>query len=311
MSEIVIQSTRIRKKFGRVEALKGLDIQVNKNSIYGFIGPNGAGKTTFIKILLGLKRPSKGECQVLGRNVKNDTVEIRRRTGYLTQKPSYYTKMSVREVLRFSASFYFNGPKDKIERRIDDLIELVELGGKDKRPIRGFSGGEIQRLGIAQALINNPELIILDEPAASLDPLGRHQVLSLLEKVKGMTTVFYSTHILSDVERVSDTVGVINEGRLIAQAPIDVLKRGRGDTVYIVEIEGDTEGLAQELEAEEWITGAVPEDRRWHITVSDEERADEELLRKILSHEGLKIFDYTRKKTALEDIFIDLVKGVK
>src|SRR5690606_9384722 len=193
--------------------------RVPKNSIFGCLGPNGAGKTTTIKLLLGLARPTGGSATIFGLDVVNDSTEIRKRVGYLAQDPRFYEGMTARETLRFTARFFYNGPKAAIEDRINNTLELVGLSDKADRSIKGFSGGERQRLGIAQAQINFPDLLILDEPAAALDPMGRHDVLEVMERLRKHTTIFYSTHILDDVQKVSDTVAILKHGQLVAQAP--------------------------------------------------------------------------------------------
>src|SRR3712207_6456261 len=220
---LVIQTQGLGKTYKNVTALKSLDLAVPKNSIFGFLGPNGAGKTTTIKLLLGLAKPTGGTGKLFSRDIVTESVEIRKHIGYLAQDPRYYDKMTARQTLRFVARFFYAGPKKAIEERVSEMLELVGLGDRADRPIKGFSGGERQRLGIAQAQINYPDLLILDEPAASLDPMGRRDVLGVMERLRKHTTIFYSTHILDDVQRVSDSVAILNHGRLVAQAPIEQL----------------------------------------------------------------------------------------
>jgi ABC-2 type transport system ATP-binding protein len=196
---LVIETHGLSKTYKNVQALKLLDLKVSQRSIFGFLGPNGAGKTTTIKLLLGLAWPSSGSGSIFGYDIQRQSVQIRKRIGYLAQDSRYYESMTARDTLRFTLDFFFKGSKNKIEERIEETIELVGLSDKADRPIRGFSGGERQRLGIAQAQVNYPYLLILDEPAASLDPMGRHDVLEVMERLSKYTTIFYSTHILDDV----------------------------------------------------------------------------------------------------------------
>ena len=165
-------------------------------------------------------------------DVANQSVDIRARIGYLPQEPHFYEHMSARETLRFVAKFFFKGPNKTIEDRIAEMLDLVDLTEKADRPIKTFSGGEKQRLGIAQAQINYPDLLILDEPAASLDPIGRRDVLEVMSKLRKYSTIFYSTHILDDVQKVSDTVAILNKGVLVAEGPIEELLAGREGIVY-------------------------------------------------------------------------------
>jgi ABC-2 type transport system ATP-binding protein len=176
----VIDTQGLSKIYQGVNALQGLNLQVPKNSIFGFLGPNGAGKSTTIKMLLGLTRPSAGKALVFGRDITRESWAVRRRVGYLAQDPRYYEHMTARQTLRYAARFFYRGPRDLLEARIAEMLALTGLSDKADRPIRGFSGGERQRLGIAQAQVNYPDLLILDEPAASLDPQGRHDVLAVM-----------------------------------------------------------------------------------------------------------------------------------
>ena len=170
----VIETHGLAKTYKGIQALKSLDLQVQPNSICGFLGPNGAGKTTTIRLLLGLARPAGGSGRVLGLDIGKENDEIRRRVGYLSQDPRFYEYMTARQTLRFTANFFYEGPRAAIEQRVAETLDLVGLADKADRPVKGFSGGERQRLGIAQAQVNYPDLLILDEPAASLEPQGRH-----------------------------------------------------------------------------------------------------------------------------------------
>src|SRR5512136_1713193 len=232
----VIETHELSKTYKKVQALQSLDLKVQQNSIFGFLGPNGAGKTTTIKLMLGLIRPSAGSATVFGMDCVRKSVDIRARIGYLPQEPHFYEYMTARQTLRFTARFFFKGPAKAIEARVKEMLELVDLQDKADRPIRTFSGGERQRLGIAQAQVNYPDLLILDEPAASLDPLGRRDVLEVMSRLRKHTTVFYSTHILDDVQRVSDTVAILNQGALVAQGPIEELLDGGDGVVYTVHL---------------------------------------------------------------------------
>ena len=251
--EYAIQTRGLVKTYRGVEAVRGIDLEVQRNTIFGFLGPNGAGKTTTIKLLLGLVRPTRGTATVFGQDIGRDTLEIRRRVGYLAQDPRYYEHMTARETLQFTARFFFRAGS-ALDKRIQNTLELVGLGDRADRPIRGFSGGERQRLGIAQAQINHPDLLILDEPAASLDPMGRRDVLAVMANLREHTTIFYSTHILDDVQRVSDTVAIMHQGKLVAQAPIAELLSGRkGETTYTIDISGEVTDARRRIDTFPWI----------------------------------------------------------
>jgi ABC-2 type transport system ATP-binding protein len=309
----VIQTRSLSKSYGRVEALKSLDLCVPRNSIFAFLGPNGAGKTTTIKLLLGLARPTSGGGTVFGKDIQRENIDIRRRVGYLPQDPRYYEYMSARQVLRFTAHFFYSGLSAAIEARIQDTLSLVGLEDKADRPIKGFSGGERQRLGIAQAQINYPDLLILDEPAASLDPKGRHDVLEVMERLHRHTTIFYSTHILSDVQRVSDTVAILNRGQLIAQAPIDELLNGKQGLTYILEVKGDVEGAQAALVGQPWVSSvqaaALNGCTTLQVTVTDEAAAENQLLSLAQMGGRTTVLEFGRKKVDLEEIFLGLTEG--
>lgn len=313
-NDVVIRTRQLGKSYpGGVTALTGLDLEVKRNSIFGFLGPNGAGKTTTIKLLLGLARPSSGSATLFGFDSERDTLEVRRRIGYLAQDPRYYDYMTARQTLRFTARFFFEGGVD-LERHIGATLDLVGLGDKADRPIKGFSGGERQRLGLAQAQISKPELLILDEPAASLDPMGRRDVLEVMARLREHTTIFYSTHILEDVQRISDTVAILNNGKLIAQAPIGELLRGSGHTTYVVDIGGASDVLRRRIAGLPWVlsldetgsNGTI----QWHVAVSDDEAADATLLRTILGDESVRVRNFGRRRYQLEDVFMNLIEGV-
>jgi len=312
---VVIQTQDLTKTFkgAPAAALKSLDLSVHKNSIFGFLGPNGAGKTTTIKLLLGLSRPTSGGGTVFGHDIVRESASIRRRVGYLAQDPRFYEHMTARETLRFTARFFYRGPKAAIEDRVQNTLELVGLEDKADRPIKGFSGGERQRLGIAQAQVNYPDLLILDEPAASLDPQGRRDVLEVMERLRKYTTVFYSTHILGDVQRVSDTVAILNRGRLVAQAPIEQLLAGSEGTVYTVVVKGDGERAREHVTSQPWVksVGVTPGNglTAWNVSVNDEQVAESQLLRLVLSDENLVVTEFGRKKHDLEEVFLNIVEG--
>jgi ABC-2 type transport system ATP-binding protein len=312
LESYVIQTNGLGKTYGEVKALDGLDLKVPKNSIFAFLGPNGAGKTTTIKLLLGLTRPTGGTAMVLGRDIVVDNNEIRRRVGYLAQQPKFYKELSARETLRFAASLFFKGPHDMIEKRIEYLLAVVDLEEKADRPIEGFSGGEIQRLGIAQAQVNFPELLILDEPAAGLDPEGREQVLKIMESLRSESTIFYSTHILDDVQRVSDRVAILNKGKLIAQAPIEELLVGGEGVAYTLVLEGDTKKAYSTLSAEKWVSSITErrekEQTLWVVTVEDASIAKKQILRTVLKDDGVDVVDFGLKQYELEEIFMRLVE---
>ncbi|MFW9959321.1 MAG: ABC transporter ATP-binding protein [Candidatus Odinarchaeota archaeon] len=315
MSQFVIETQGLSKAYGDLWALKSLDLRVPKNSIFAFLGPNGAGKTTAIKLLLGLTAATEGGGYIFGMDIARQSNDIRGRIGYLAQHPRFYDYMTARETLRFAARFYYSGPKETIEKRIQELLTLVNLDDKADRTIKGYSGGETQRLGIAQALINSPELLILDEPASGLDPQGREEVLDLMEQLQKTSTIFYSTHILDDVQRVSDSVAIINKGTLVAQAPINQLLSGTEGVAYVLTIEGDYNRIASQLESLPYVTAVSTktenETAHFVVTIDDETKAKKDMLRTVLTNKDVIVTEFGRRKYELEEVFLRLVEEKK
>jgi ABC-2 type transport system ATP-binding protein len=320
----IIRARGLTKVYGRVVALDRLDLEVRRNSIFGFLGPNGAGKTTTMKLLLGLARPTSGSGSVFGKDVATEDFEIRRRVGYLAQDPRYYGHMTARETLRFAAKFFYSGPEKAIEARVEDSLSLVGLADRADRRIRSFSGGERQRLGLAQAQINAPELLILDEPAASLDPMGRRDVLEIMERLRDErnTTIFYSTHILDDVQKVSDSVAILRNGRLLAHAPIHELLStgGPGTAVYEIVFGGSPEealeAARERVRSQKWVAsleetpdGGPDGKRMWLVKATDASAAEENLLRLVLEDRNVKVAGFGRKRQSLEEAFFGLIEG--
>jgi len=317
-SDLIISTKNLTKKYGRKSILENLNLAVPRGSICGFLGPNGAGKSTTIKLLLGLVKPTSGDGTILGNSIIKDSVRIRERVGFLAQEPRFYGYLTARETLRFVASFFFKGSNSKIESRIDEIIYTVGLDGKADRPVKGFSGGERQRLGIAQAAINDPELIILDEPASALDPLGRRDMLQIIENFRGRSTVFYSTHILDDVQRVSDTVVILNKGKLIAQGNIQELLAGNRSQFHLT-VRGDGLKTQVKLQNISWIQNITIEQgnldvnnnrtTKLRLSVSNPSTAENELLRLVMTDSETVVTEFGRTSYELEDIFVDLVEG--
>lgn len=313
LNDYVIETHGLSKSFGDVHALRGVDLKVPRHSIFGFLGPNGAGKTTFMKALLGLNRPTAGRGAIFGYDIVKQSVEIRERIGYLPQQPRFIESMTARENLFFTAKFFYQGPDTRIREKCADMLDLVGLSGRADRPTKGFSGGEKQRLGIALAQINDPDLLILDEPASALDPLGRQAVLEIMERLREVTTIFYSTHILDDVQRVSDMVAILNQGQVVASGPIESILNGKDGVVYTVTLKGEPDGLGERLGAVPWVTHTSANRQNgstvWQVSVSDETAAEDELLRYVMADPAATVTAFNRKKYELEEVFMAIVKG--
>ncbi len=231
----------LEKKFGDKEVLRGLDLKVPEGSIFGFVGRNGAGKTTTMKAVLGLLKPDGGEIFVAGEKVSYGQTPTNRHIGYLPDVPEFYSFMTPREYLRLCGET-MNMPRAEIESRSGELLELVGLGS-EKHRIKGFSRGMKQRLGIAQALLGQPKLLICDEPTSALDPIGRKEILDILLSVRERTTVLFSTHILSDVERICTDAALLEGGQIAMQGSIDELKGIKRAESFRIEVLDGTEML--------------------------------------------------------------------
>ena len=231
----VLTIKNLKKSFGSKEVLCGLDLSVPEHSIYGFIGKNGAGKTTTMKAILGLLKPDSGEILCMGEKVHFGQTGTNRYIGYLPDVPEYYSYMTPLEYLNLCGEVSGMNKSD-IVTRSKELLELVGLG-QERHRIKGFSRGMKQRLGIAQALLNHPKLLICDEPTSALDPAGRKEILDILLAVKEQTTVLFSTHILSDVERICTEAAFLNDGKIAMRGTIAELRNKRSSDGFIVETE--------------------------------------------------------------------------
>jgi len=235
----MLRITNLHKRFGDKEVLSGLNLTVPEHSIYGFIGKNGAGKTTTMKTILGLLKADSGEIIVGGEKVVYGQTSTNQHIGYLPDVPEFYPFMTAPEYLRFCGEIT-GMKKAECDTRLKELLELVGLGD-EKHRIKGFSRGMKQRLGIAQALLNSPKLLICDEPTSALDPVGRKEILDILLTVRQQTTVLFSTHILSDVERICTDVAFLNNGVVETQGKLSDIKTKYRSEEYLLETGNDAD----------------------------------------------------------------------
>jgi ABC-2 type transport system ATP-binding protein len=300
-----IELRDLTKVYGPVRALDTVSLSVPRGSVYGFLGPNGAGKTTTLRILNGLARPTSGTAYIFGHDVVTAMNEVRTVVGYLPDVPGFYPWMTGPELLRFAGRL-FGLSGHTLDARVDALLDLAGLAGVTTR-VGGYSRGMKGRLGVAQALINAPSVLMLDEPTSALDPIGRKAVLDMIASLAGRTTVFFSTHILSDVERVCDTVAVLHQGKLAAQAPIGELKSRYGMQKIAVEVTGETDALAQTLAAAPWVAAVErPSSERIVLGVTDVATA-QRAIPAAAAERGLGIRRLEMVEMSLEDVFVDLV----
>jgi ABC-2 type transport system ATP-binding protein len=308
MDNSAIRCQGLSKQYGDVQALKPLDLTVKAGSIFGFLGRNGAGKTTTIRLLTGLAVPSSGRAWVAGVETTTADSAAHASFGYLPQEPAFYGWMTPVEYLDYVGKL-FQMDKATRQRRIDEMLTLVKLTDAAKRPIRGFSGGMMQRMGIAQALLHEPPVLFLDEPTSALDPAGRHELLALLQTLRGQVTIFLSSHILADVERVCDTIGIIREGELVLVAARDeLLAQYATDSVVLEIAPGSSMAVSHFLpilQAQDWVQQIDQENGRLHLHVHDVAAAQQALLPLVVEHHiQLNKFEWIRP--SLEEIFLSI-----
>jgi ABC-2 type transport system ATP-binding protein len=292
---------------GGVLAVDALDLAVPAGSIVGLLGPNGAGKTTALRLITGLARATAGTVEIDGRTLGPDDLAGRRDIGVLDQAPRFYGWMRGRELVDFAARLAGLSPA-ATRAQSATVLERVGLADAAERRIAGYSGGMRQRLGIAAALVAEPRLLVLDEPVSALDPEGRRDVLALIAELRGSATVLFSSHVLGDVERVCDRVGILAGGRLVEDAPLpELLARFAVDRFRLEPADGQAgavDALATRLSAAAWCTGMEREGTAFVVGVA-EDGAD--LLLPEIVAAGLRVERFERVQPTLEDVFLRLV----
>jgi ABC-2 type transport system ATP-binding protein len=309
-----IRCQGLTKRYGSIVALDNLDLTIEDKVIFGFLGPNGAGKTTALKIFTGLSRSTSGKAWVAGEEVVSHSRSLQSKIGYLPEEPAFYNWMTGREYLTFVGRIFGLSSRD-IVKRCNELLELVDLSRDASRRVSGYSRGMRQRLGIAQALMNKPSVLFLDEPCSALDPLGRAEVLETLIRLKEQaTTIFMSSHILADVERVCGTVGIIDRGRLVVESGVEELRQRFAHPVFEIEFEEPAASFVRLLESMPWVERVAVEEAgnvsRLMVRARDETRAKLELPR-MIAESGLTLRQYQMVLPTLEEVFIELVGNRK
>lgn len=294
-----IKTTRLRKEFGDNVAVRGLTLEVPAGEVFGFLGPNGAGKTTSIKMLLGLVAPTAGAGQVLGAPVGDRAA--RAQVGFLPEHFRFHDWLTAEEFLTLHGRLY-NMPAPRLRARLSDLLEMVGLMPFRRKTLRTFSKGMLQRIGLAQALINEPALVFLDEPTSGLDPVGRRLVRDIIRDLRARgTTVFLNSHLLSEVEITCDRVAFIKHGEVVRLSPLKTLLEGETRVTVRAgrltpEILAGLAGLARDVRAD-----------GQQVTLTIEGEAALPGLARYLVEQGAELYALTPQRLALEDLFIQIV----
>ena len=292
----VLEIRGLCKSFGDKDVLCGLDLTVPEGSIFGFVGKNGAGKTTAMKAVLGLLKPERGEIFVCGERVSYGESATNRHIGYLPDVPEFYSFMTAREYLTLCGEI--SGIRtSEIKSRCDELLSLVGLENETHR-IKGYSRGMKQRLGIAQALFGRPKLLICDEPTSALDPVGRKEILDIITAVRGETTVLFSTHILSDVERVATDIAFLNNGIIEISGKLSEIKEKYRRDEYFVELAADGAKLLSSFPS----VRSLGDNR---FAFSEGDCSPYEVM-KFLSENKLPTVKFERAEPSLEALFMEV-----
>ncbi|MDO5286861.1 MAG: ABC transporter ATP-binding protein [Actinomycetia bacterium] len=300
-----VEACRLTKTYRTTRALDEATFTVPQGQVVGFLGPNGAGKTTTLRILLGLARATSGSIRVFGEDAARAGNTVRTRIGYLPDVPGFPEWMTAEQLLRFAGSL-FGLSGAVLSARVDSLLALAGLTGVS-HPIGGFSRGMKQRLGIAQALVNAPSLLVLDEPTSALDPLGRKDVLSMVEALRGKATVVFSTHLLDDVERVCDSVVVVDRGRVLTSDTVAGLRSRYGGSQQVRVSVDDPAALLDAVAGEAWLVAAERDGAAVVLTVTDVAVANR-TVPALLERSGCALVSYGPEQVRLEDAFVRLTQ---
>jgi ABC-2 type transport system ATP-binding protein len=294
MPHTAVDVQDITKRYGETVALNDVTLSVGRGSVYGLVGPNGAGKTTLLGILSGLREPTSGRFDLAAERI-----------GVLPDTPRFDSWLTAREVVDLSRTLV---APDVPSSSVDSVLEVTGLSHASHRRVGGFSRGMLQRLGLAAAVIGEPDVLLLDEPAAALDPAGRREVLDMVAALRGASTVVFSSHILDDVQQVCDTIGILKQGRLVYEGTLDQLVRNAGhEAAYAIRVRGDGTRLVEMLTSYEWVGRASLEDEVITVTASSGAVLERELVRS-LSRADVPIVSVRPVERSLEDVFLEVTR---
>jgi len=296
-SDVVLRTVGLTKRYGKLTAVQGLALEVQRGRVYGFLGPNGAGKTTTIALMLGLIAPSGGHAEILGFDGRTHLSEALHRVGAILEGQSYYPLLSARDNLRIWSAVSGNVS----QQRRDEMLELVGLSGRAGDKVNTYSQGMKQRLGLAAALLHDPELLLLDEPTNGLDPAGIREFRDLIRDLARQgKTVFVSSHLLGEVQQMCDDVGIVKQGRLLTQGPVaELVRRSEALEVQVT----DTERAVALLERIEWVRAVTREGDRLTVEAPVARAAE---LSKALAQQEIYLSELRPREGSLEDFFLEV-----
>jgi len=303
----VVEVVGLTKRFGELTAVDRVSFAIRPGRQVGLVGPNGAGKTTTLKMILGLISPDEGEVFRFGKQADRRDTEGLAKIGYMPDVPVFVEWMRPPEFLEYIGRF-FSQDRKAIKLRVAEVMQEFGLERLQKRKIEGFSRGERQRLGMAQALMGEPELLLLDEPTSGLDPLGRYEVITYIERLKGRAAVLVSTHLLEDVERICDDVLMIDRGVKILDASLADIRSGPEGNAFILEVKDGAEALAETLKGMPWVNALTVDGNTMSVVVSDEARAGR-TIPAIIAEAGLELVRFVKRSPTLEEVYISLTRG--
>ena len=292
---MIVETTGLTKVYGDRRALDSVDLRVPRGGVYGLVGPNGSGKTTLLGLLAGLRRPTSGSIAL---HVARASIAV------LPDTPRYEPWLTAREVVDLARNLAGRPPA---MTAVEETLAEAGLADALDRRVGGFSRGMLQRLGLAATVISQPELLLLDEPCSALDPAGRHEVLDLVRGFGARGTVLFSSHILSDVQQVSDAVGVLRAGKLLYQGPLEDLLVGHAVPAYRVRIRGPAGEIAEQLRAAPWVTSVDEEGPALRLKVRSMADAERELVA-ALAAAGAAVISIEPEEANLEDVFLELTR---
>lgn len=307
----MIEVKNLSKDYGSLKAIDNVSFSIKKGEVVGFLGPNGAGKSTTMKIITGFMAPTSGSASIAGFDVFENHIEVKKRIGYLPETPPVYSDLYVWEYLQYVARLK-KVPKEKVSLLVDRAIEKTNLGAVKNRLIHHLSKGFRQRVGIAQAIVSDPEVLILDEPTVGLDPKQMAEIRDLIRELKGQHTIILSTHILPEVQAVCEKVVIISKGKIVAQDTIDnlsKLEKGQGrifvrlrkEIIDLKSVIGDVDEVMS--------VDAGTSKKEWRIDFKGDD-ATIEKVSSLIVNKGLGLIELTPSKVDLEDVFLKLTYGV-